>query len=375
MFSLICSDKLARRGRLVTTHGAIETPVFMPVGTQGTVKGLTPDQVRSVGAQIILGNTYHLALRPGDELIAELGGLHRFMSWDRPILTDSGGFQVFSLAQIRKVTDAGVAFRSHIDGALLDLTPERAVSIQQNLGSDIAMVLDECPPADADDSVMREAVRRTVLWAERCQKAHTRSDQSLFAIVQGGTSYEWRRRCAEALIPMDFPGYALGGFSVGESPEAMHAALPACASLLPEHKPRYLMGVGRPEDLLAGVAAGVDMFDCVMPTRNGRNASAFTMSGPIRLRNAVHRRDSAPVEPDCPCYACTNFSRAYLHHLFQADEMLGPTLLSLHNIAFYLRLMAQAREAIEQGRYTEFRAEKEARWKANTKSVDADPPA
>ncbi|HEX3152217.1 MAG TPA: tRNA guanosine(34) transglycosylase Tgt [Gemmataceae bacterium] len=361
-FDLLTSDGAARRGRIVTPHGEIQTPVFMPVGTQGTVKGLTPDQIRSTGAEIILGNTYHLALRPGDELIAELGGLHKFMGWDRPILTDSGGFQVFSLAQIRKINDAGVAFRSHIDGALLDLTPERAIRIQENLGSDIAMVLDECPPADAPEPVMREAIRRTILWAERCQKAHVRADQAQFAIVQGGTNLDWRRACAEPLVSMNFPGYALGGFSVGESPDAMHAALPATADLLPSDKPRYLMGVGRPEDLLAGVAAGIDMFDCVMPTRNGRNASGFTMNGPIRLRNACHRRDSTPIESSCPCYTCTTFSRAYLHHLFQADEMLGPTLLSLHNVAFYLRLMAEARQAIADKTFAAFRADCLARW-------------
>jgi queuine tRNA-ribosyltransferase len=361
-FTLHETDGAARRGRLDTPHGPVETPVFMPVGTQGTVKGLTPEMVKGVGAQIILGNTYHLALRPGDELIAEMGGLHRFMGWDGPILTDSGGFQVFSLAQIRKVTDAGVSFRSHIDGALLDLTPERAVRIQENLGSDIAMVLDECLPADAAGPALNEAVRRTLHWAERCRVAHRRHDQVLFAIVQGGTDLACRRACAEPLVAMDFPGYALGGFSVGESPDAMHATLPAAADLLPADKPRYLMGVGRPEDLLAGVAAGIDMFDCVMPTRNGRNASAFTADGPIRLRNACHRRDSAPVESGCPCYTCTNFSRAYLHHLFQADEMLGPTLLSLHNVSFYLRLMADARSAITERRFAAFRAARLARW-------------
>jgi queuine tRNA-ribosyltransferase len=361
-FTLLNTDGPARRGRLDTPHGPVDTPAFMPVGTQATVKGLTPDMVTAAGAQIILGNTYHLALRPGDELIAEMGGLHKFMAWDGPVLTDSGGFQVFSLAQIRKVTDAGVTFRSHIDGALLDLTPERAVRIQENLGSDIAMVLDECPSADAAGPAMDEAVRRTIRWAERCRAAHTRKDQALFAIVQGGTDLACRRACAEPLIGMDFPGYALGGFSVGESPEAMHAALPAAADLLPAEKPRYLMGVGRPEDLLAGIAAGIDMFDCVMPTRNGRNASAFTADGPIRLRNACHRRDPAPVESGCPCYTCTTFSRAYLHHLFQADEMLGPTLLSLHNVAFYLRLMADARAAIADRRFDSFRAARLARW-------------
>jgi queuine tRNA-ribosyltransferase len=336
--------------------------MFMPVGTQATVKGLTPEQLRSIGVQILLGNTYHLTLRPGDELIAELGGLHRFMGWDGPILTDSGGFQVFSLAQVRKITDEGASFRSHIDGKLLELTPEKAVRIQENLGSDIAMVLDECPPGNATPEVLRNAVRRSILWAERCKLAHRRADQLLFAIVQGGTNVEIRRECAHALVALDFPGYALGGFSVGEGLAAMHAALEPCAALLPEQKPRYLMGVGRPEDLLAGVAAGIDMFDCVMPTRNGRNALAFTDAGPIRMRNACHRRDPNPIESDCPCYACRTFSRAYLHHLFQADEMLGPTLLSLHNVCFYLRLMANCRQAIAETRFVEFQRDCLAKW-------------
>jgi queuine tRNA-ribosyltransferase len=276
------------------------------------------------------------------------------MNWSGPILTDSGGYQVFSLAEQRKITDAGAKFRSHIDGSPLELTPEKAVDIQQNLGSDIAMVLDECPPADGDPAVIRNAVQRSVLWAERCKRHHTRSDQALFAIVQGGLDVSLRAECAEPLVAMDFPGYALGGFSVGEAPEKMHAALPACAALLPDHKPRYLMGVGRPEDLLVAVGAGLDLFDCVMPTRSGRNALAFTATGPVRLRNARHRRDPLPLESGCDCYCCANYSRAYLHHLFAADEMLGPTLLSLHNIAFYLRLMRQARAAILARGYEEF---------------------
>ncbi len=355
-FTVTHRDGAARIGLLTTPHGVVETPMFMPVGTQATVKGLTPDQLDAAGARIILGNTYHLALRPGDDLVAEMGGLHRFMHWNGPILTDSGGYQVFSLAEQRKITDHGAKFRSHIDGRLLELTPERAVEIQQNLGSDIAMVLDECPPGDAAPEAMREAVRRSLLWAERCKTHHTRADQALFAIVQGGTDLALRAECARQLVAMDFPGYALGGFSVGESPEAMHAALPECAALLPDQKPRYLMGVGRPEDLLVGVAAGIDLFDCVMPTRCGRNALAFTFDGPLRLRNAKHRRDAAPLMSDCACYTCVNFSRAYLHHLFAAEEMLGPTLLSLHNVAFYLRLMADARAAIREGRFAAFLA-------------------
>jgi queuine tRNA-ribosyltransferase len=365
-FSLLATDGTARAGLLKTRHGDVETPIFMPVGTQATVKGLTPEMVRDAGAQIILGNTYHLTLRPGDELIRDLGGLHKFMHWNGPILTDSGGFQVFSLATQVKITDHGASFRSHIDGTPLELTPERAVEIQQNLGSDIAMVLDECPAADSGLEKMRSAVERTILWAERCKKHHSHPEQAQFAIVQGSLDLQLRAECAQKLAAMDFPGYALGGFSVGEAPEAMHAALPACAVLLPENKPRYLMGVGRPEDLLAGVAAGIDMFDCVMPTRNGRNALAFTSDGPIRLRNAKHRRDSAPVDSSCTCYCCANYSRAYLHHLFAADEMLGPTLLSLHNIAFYLRLMADCRKSILQGTFAAFQTGCLARWSVDT---------
>jgi queuine tRNA-ribosyltransferase len=361
-FELLANDGAARRGRLHTPHGVVETPVFMPVGTQATVKGLTPAQLLDAGAQMVLGNTYHLTLRPGDELIAELGGLHQFMHWDRPILTDSGGYQVYSLAPTRRIDDHGAAFRSHIDGTLLELTPERAVIIQENLGSDVAMCLDECPPADSQLEYLHVAVRRTILWAERCRDAHRRPDQALFGIVQGGRDLGLREECAVALRKLDFPGYALGGFSVGETPEQMIAALEPCVAYLPQNKPRYLMGVGRPEDILAAVGRGIDLFDCVLPTRNGRNASAFTSEGPLRLRNAVHKRDPRPLESGCPCYACRAFSRAYLHHLFLAQEMLGPTLLSLHNVAFYCRLMAEVRQAIEQQRLGQFAAVCIARW-------------
>src|SRR5205807_98543 len=361
-FELTHTDGKARRGRLHTAHGSVETPVFMAVGTQATVKGLTPAQLVAAGVQVVLGNTYHLALRPGDELIAALGGLHRFMAWDGPILTDSGGFQIYSLAPTRRIDDRGAQFRSHIDGALLELTPERAVAIQENLGSDIAMCLDECPPADTPPEYLRESVRRTLHWAERCRAAHRRPDQALFAIVQGGVDVALRAECALALAALDFPGYALGGFSVGETADQMLTALAPSAALLPAAKPRYLMGVGRPEDILAGVACGVDMFDCVLPTRNGRNASAFTADGALRLRNACHKRDRAPLESDCPCYTCRNFSRAYLHHLFLANEMLGPTLLSLHNVAFYCRLMAASRDAIDAGRWGDFCSVNLARW-------------
>jgi queuine tRNA-ribosyltransferase len=363
-FELLATDGAARSGRLHTPHGTVETPVFMPVGTQATVKGLTPVELHDAGAEILLANTYHLALRPGDELIAELGGLHCFMAWDGPILTDSGGFQIYSLALTRQIDDRAAVFRSHIDGALLELTPERAVAIQENLGSDIAMCLDECPPFGTAPDYLGEAVRRTIHWAERCRAAHRRDDQALFGIVQGGTDVELRRRCAETLVALDFPGYALGGFSVGETAAQMVSALGPTAALLPPDRPRYLMGVGQPHDLLDAVAAGIDMFDCVLPTRNGRNAGAFTAQGPLRLRNARHKRDSAPLESDCPCYTCRRFSRAYLHHLFLADEMLGPMLLSLHNVAFYCRLMADMRQAIRAGRFAAFRAVSLARWGA-----------
>ncbi|MCI0684535.1 MAG: tRNA guanosine(34) transglycosylase Tgt [Gemmataceae bacterium] len=353
-FDLLKTDGAARLGRLHTAHGPVETPVFMAVGTQASVKGLTPEQLEAAGVQMVLGNTYHLALRPGSELIAEQGGLHRFMGWPRPILTDSGGYQVFSLAANLKIDDRAAVFRSHIDGALLELSPESAVRIQEELGADIAMCLDECPAHGATADKLREAVRRTIHWAERCRAAHHRPDQALFAIVQGGTDVDLRRRCAHALAALDFPGYALGGFSVGETPHQMLAALEPSAACLPEHKPRYLMGVGRPEDILLAVARGIDMFDCVLPTRNGRNAMAFTAQGPLKLRNACHKRDSAPLESDCACPTCRQFSRAYLHHLFLADEMLGPTLLSLHNVAFYSRLLSAIRQAIAAGTFADF---------------------
>jgi queuine tRNA-ribosyltransferase len=361
-FDLLGADGAARLGRLHTPHGDVDTPMFMPVGTQATVKGLTPSMVAEAGARILLANTYHLALRPGDALIAEMGGLHRFMQWDGPILTDSGGYQVYSLAPTRKITDDAAVFRSHIDGALFELTPERAVAIQEHLGSDIAMCLDECPPHGTPPDYLRVAVRRTLHWAERCRAAHKRPDQALFAIVQGATDVGLRAECAEALRAMDFPGYALGGFAVGETMEQMAAALGPTAALLPPEKPRYLMGVGRPEDILAGIAAGIDLFDCVLPTRNGRNACAFTDDGILRFRNARHRRDPSPLMSGCSCCTCRHFSRAYLHHLFMAKEMLGPTLLSLHNVAYYCRLMADARRAIAEGRFDEFRAARLARW-------------
>jgi queuine tRNA-ribosyltransferase len=363
-FQVVARDGRARLGRLRTAHGMVDTPVFMPVGTQATVKGLTPRHLEDAGAQVILANTYHLTLRPGDQVIADLGGLHAFMGWNGPILTDSGGFQVYSLALSRRVDDRAVVFQSHIDGALLELSPERAVAIQENLGADIVMCLDECPPFQCSPEQLQTAVRRTIHWAQRCRAAHRRTDQALFAIVQGGTDLELRADCAAALQALDFAGYALGGFSVGEPPAQMQGALEPCAAALPEDKPRYLMGVGRPQDILAAVACGLDLFDCVLPTRNGRNALAFTADGPVRMRNARFKRDTAPIESRCRCYACRNFSRAYLHHLFLADEMLGPTLLSLHNVSFYSRLLADVREAIQARCFAEYRSVSLARWGA-----------
>jgi queuine tRNA-ribosyltransferase len=333
----------------------------MPVGTQATVKGLLPAQLAEAGAQIVLANTYHLALRPGAETVAALGGLHRMMGWSGPILTDSGGFQIFSLAQRRRISDSGAVFRSHIDGSEIALTPERAIMIQEQLGADIIMCLDECPALPAERAELVAAVRRTALWARRCQAAQRRTDQALFGIVQGGTDPDLRAESAAALRELDLPGYALGGLSVGESVEQRLAILDAAVPHLPADRPRYLMGVGRPQDIIEAVAHGVDMFDCVLPTRNGRNAMAFTARGTLRLRNAEHQRATEPVEPGCPCPTCRQFSRGYIRHLFMAGEMLGPMLLSLHNVSFFLRLMAEMREAIAARRFAAYRSDALAR--------------
>jgi queuine tRNA-ribosyltransferase len=335
----------------------LETPAFMPVGTQATVKGLTPDELAATGTVMLLANTYHLALRPGEEVVAQLGGLHAFMGWNGPILTDSGGFQVFSLAARSKLTENGVAFRSHIDGRLLDLTPERSVAIQAALGADVAMCLDHCPALPASKDVIADAVGRTTRWARRCKDAHSREDQALFGIVQGGRYADLRGESAEALVAMDFDGYAIGGVSVGESRDDVREALAVTTHRLPDDKPRYLMGVGRPSDIVEAVATGVDLFDCVLPTRNGRNATCFTSGGPVKLRNAAHRFDPRPIEPGCGCLACRTFSRAYLRHLFIANEMLGPILASIHNVSFLHRLTRQVREAITGGRFVQFKAE------------------
>jgi queuine tRNA-ribosyltransferase len=361
----------ARCGTFLTAHGAVQTPAFMPVGTAATVKGLEVEQLHATGSRIILANTYHLALRPGDDVVASLGGLHAFMGWNGPILTDSGGFQLFSLAQMTKVEEQGAVFRSHIDGSLLHLAPEDAVRIQENLGSDIAMVLDHVVGLPNPEDVIRDAMERSIRWAQRCRTAASRDDQAQFAIVQGGLDPQMRAECAERLAELNFPGYAIGGLSVGEPPEEMYQTLDATVPSMPENKPRYLMGVGRPEDLLEGIRRGVDMFDCVMPTRNGRNALAFTDEGTLRLRNLKHRLDDRPLDENCSCAACRR-SRGYLRHLFTAKEMLGPILLSLHNITYYQRLLADARKAIERRRFEEFAAEKYAGWASHTAASSED---
>jgi queuine tRNA-ribosyltransferase len=339
----------------------------MPVGTQGTVKGLTIDQVEKTGAHILLGNTYHLSVRPGSELIAQQGGLHRFMGWDKPILTDSGGFQIFSLGDMNKVTEDGATFRSHLNGAKIHLRPEDSIRIQEELGSDIAMVLDHVIALPASDEAALDASDRSVRWARRCKESAKRSDQAKFAIVQGGLNADLRIQCAEQLIQIGFDGYAVGGLSVGEPPPEMYRVLDIVCPVLPTDQPRYLMGVGRPIDLVEGIARGIDMFDCVMPTRNGRNALAFTANGPLRMRNQVHARDEKPIEEDCPCIAC-NRSRAYIRHLFQADEMLGPMLLSIHNLTFYQRLMQWARQAIEEDRFDAFLLEQRSKLEPTQES-------
>ncbi len=354
-FELFSQDarSMARLGRIHTPHGSVDTPAFMPVGTQGTVKGLTVEHLRSTGAQMILGNTYHLALRPGAERVAKLGGLHRFMLWDGPILTDSGGFQIFSLADRAKITEHGAMFRSHIDGSLLELTPEHAIEIQENLGSDVAMVLDHVVALPNERSVILDAMDRSLRWAERCLNVAKRSEQAKFAIVQGGLDEALRVEHAQRLTQLPFHGFAVGGLSVGEPPEEMQRILTATTPHLPVDKPRYLMGVGRPIDLLEGVARGIDMFDCVMPTRNARNALAFTWSGTMRLRNAVHAEDSRPLDETCPCLACKH-SRAYLRHLFIAQEMLGPILLTHHNLTFYQLLMKAVRSHLAAGDFADW---------------------
>ena len=349
---------------LQTAHGAIETPVFMPVGTQGTVKALTAQHLEDIGASIILGNTYHLMLRPGDDLIARRGGLHKFIGWSKPILTDSGGYQVFSLAARRKIDDNGVEFRSHLDGTPYLLTPERAIDIQANLGSDITMVLDECPALPSSYEAINASVDLTARWAKRCRVRHLEKIQTkngpdpfLFGIVQGGTYPELRLKSAELTVNIGFDGYAIGGLSVGEPNETMYEVIAQTTPYLPANQPRYLMGVGTPQDIVEAVARGVDMFDCVLPTRNARNGQLLTSEGPINIKNAQYAEDDGPADPACGCYTCRTFSRAYLRHLHMAGEMTGGTLNTLHNLSFYLDTMRRIREAISFGRFEDFRQE------------------
>ncbi|HEX8824383.1 MAG TPA: tRNA guanosine(34) transglycosylase Tgt [Archangium sp.] len=348
------SGTRARRGRLHTPHGPVETPIFMPVGTVGSVKGVGPDDLLTLDAQIILGNTYHLMLRPGDDLVGEMGGLHRFISWERPMLTDSGGFQVFSLAEKRKITEEGAAFQSHLDGRHILLSPERSIEIQETLGADIIMAFDECPPSTEDRAYLEKSLARTTRWLQRCVKAWSRERSSLFGIVQGGLDKQLRKSHAEDVCAVDLPGYALGGFSVGETPEAMHEGVAFSAPLLPRDKPRYLMGVGTPVDLVTCVEHGVDMFDCVLPTRCARNGLLFTSEGKLVIRNATFAKDERPPDPACTCYTCRTFSRAYLRHLFVAGEILAMRLNTLHNLHYFLTLMKEVRRAIAEDRYASF---------------------
>jgi queuine tRNA-ribosyltransferase len=356
-FSVLARDGRARAGRLVTPHGEVETPVFMPVATAGAVKAVPFRDLREIGAQILLANTYHLMLRPGDALVADLGGLHGFTGWERPLLTDSGGYQVFSLAALRQIDEEGVRFQSHIDGTAHLLSPERSMEIQANLGADIAMVFDECPPGDAPREAVAEAAERTTRWARRCREAHRRDDQWLFGIVQGGVHPDLRERSAREMIALEFAGYAVGGLSVGEPREARDRVLEDLEPTLPGDRPRYLMGVGTPEDIIEAVARGVDMFDCVLPTRNARNGQLFTRRGRLSIRNARFRDDPRPPDPDCPCPTCRTTSRAYLRHLHMSGEMTAASLMTTHNLFFYLDTMEALRQSIRLCRFEEYRRE------------------
>jgi queuine tRNA-ribosyltransferase len=359
----------ARAGTLQTPHGEIQTPVFMPVGTQASVKAVSPDELKDLYAQIILSNTYHLYLRPGSELIERFGGLHGFMRWDRPILTDSGGFQVFSLSHNNKIDDDGVTFKSHIDGSMHRFTPEMVMRVEEQLGADIIMVLDECTPYPSSHEYNRGALRRTHSWAERCLRAHSRPDQALFGIVQGSTYLDLRKESASTLASLDFPGYGIGGLSVGEPKEEMHRALAETTALLPDNKPRYLMGVGSPEDLVECVARGVDMFDCVLPTRVARNGALLTRVGRLPIKSARYANSHEPVEPDCDCYTCRNFSLGYLHHLFRAQELLAYRLNSIHNLRFMTRTMEEIRASILDGTFNAYREEFLARYRTTDRET------
>lgn len=352
------TDSMARLGNFTTPHGTIETPIFMPVGTKATVKAMSPEELKDIEAQIILSNTYHLFLRPGHELVKKAGGLHKFMNWDRPILTDSGGFQVFSLGPLRKITEEGVTFRSHIDGAKCFLSPEKAMEVQNDLGADIIMAFDECAPYPAEHDYVKNSLERTSRWLKRCDEAHGRKeDQALFGIIQGGMYKDLREQSAKEITAIDLPGYAIGGLSVGEAKDIMYDVLQHTTPLMPEDKPRYLMGVGTPEDLIEGVIRGVDMFDCVLPTRIARNGTAMTSQGKVVIKNAKYFEDFGPLDPKCDCYACKNYSRAYIRHLFKEDEILSSRLISYHNLFFLVQLMKQIREAIKEDRLMAFRAD------------------
>ena len=353
-FELLATDGAARRGRMTFPRGTVETPAFMPVGTYGTVKGMLPDRLESTGAEICLGNTFHLMLRPGTEIIEAHGGLHGFMQWQRPILTDSGGFQVFSLGDIRQVSEQGVQFRSPINGDLVELTPEKAMQVQRSLDADICMIFDECTPYPATEDAARASMELSLRWAERSKAAHEGNDAACFGIVQGGMFHNLRRASLEGLTRIGFDGYAVGGLSVGEPREEMMAVLAHLEPVLPADHPRYLMGVGRPEDLVESVRRGQDMFDCVLPTRNGRNGHLFTAAGVVKIRNAVHKADTGPLDEHCTCYTCQHFSRAYLHHLHRCGEMLAAQLGTLHNLHYYQQLMAGLREAIQAGTLSAF---------------------
>jgi queuine tRNA-ribosyltransferase len=372
-FSLIATDGRARVGEMTAAHGVVRTPAFMPVGTRAAVKGVHHDDVRAAGAELLLANTYHLMLRPSAERVAALGGLHAFMGWPGPILTDSGGFQVMSLASLRKIAEQGVTFRSHIDGAMVELTPERAVEVQILLGSDIAMQLDECIRLPAERSDIERAMKLSLRWAERCKRAFERAapGRALFGIVQGGDDAKLRAESVRALVDIGFHGYAIGGLAVGETQSVMLEVVAATAAELPAARPRYLMGVGTPDDLLEGVARGIDMFDCVMPTRNGRHGLAFTRFGPINIKNARHAEDPRPLDPESRCPAARDFSRAYLHHLFRSGEALGGTLLSVVNLYYYQDLMAGARAAIAAGRFADYAAEIKEQWAAKRDVVQS----
>lgn len=354
-YQLLSQDGQARRGEIRFADGqTIQTPVFMPVGTLGTVKGLSPEELDQLGAEIILGNTFHLMLRPGEDIVQSHGGLHQFMHWDKPILTDSGGFQVFSLAKIRKISEEGVRFRSPIDGGEVFLSPERSMQVQRALNSNIVMQFDECTPYPASHRQAQDSMRLSLRWAKRCKTAHAGNPNHLFGIVQGGVYPDLRKESVEMLAEMDLPGYAVGGLAVGEPKEAREQTLDVTLPMMPIDKPRYLMGVGKPADLVEGVRRGVDMFDCVMPSRNARNAYLFTRNGTLKLRNSRFKRDTRPIEPDCGCYTCRHYSRAYLHHLDKCNEMLGARLNTIHNLAFYLQLMRTMRVAIEEGSFDGF---------------------